>query len=107
MPLNGDRASGTGCDHSFRIDRLSVRVRRFRRPLFGVLSLTFLAYLLWAGRPPDERITIKDSLFLLALFGTPFGVFAYSLWSLSGYIKLTSASCPTDLRRSKIALLGT
>jgi len=89
------------------MDRLSVLVHRFRKPLLGVLSLTFLAYLLGAGRPPGASITIKDTLFLLALFGAPFGVFAYSLWSLTGCSELSVVSETIDLRRRKIALWGT
>ena len=91
--------------HNLRLAYMNPSVQSLRKPILILSGLLFLGYALWAAHTPGEPRTLKDFVFLLGLFGVPFVVFAYALWSLSGSTELAERS-RSERRRSLIAFTG-
>jgi len=81
-------------------------VQRLRGPLLALGIFAFLAYSAWSAHTPGEPRTMRDFLFFVALFGGPFLVLAYVLWSLSGLTELATAWGSCASRKGRIALIG-
>ena len=83
-----------------------VFMQRSRGPLLGAATVVFLAYALWAAHTPGEPRTVRDFLFVIQLFGVPFLVFAYALWSLMDSTGMVSGQDSVNAKRARIALTG-
>lgn len=83
---------------------MNVRLYKHRAWLFGFSALGFLIYTAWAAHAPGQPRTLNDFLFLVSVFGVPFLILTFSLWSLSGHNELTPANRGST--RVRVALTG-
>lgn len=85
---------------------MSGFVKRSRGPLLAGLTIVFLTFTLWAAHTPGEPRTLRDFIFVIELFGIPFLVFAYALWSLMGSAEIATRQDGDNAPRARIALTG-
>jgi len=85
---------------------MNLLVKRSRGTLLGVATVIFLACALGAAHTPGEPRTVRDFLFVIELFGVPFLVFAYALWSLMGPTEMASGQDRGKSRGPRIAWAG-
>ena len=75
--------------------------------LLGVATVVFLACALWVAHAPSEPRTVRDFLFVIELFGVPFLVFAYALWSLMDSAEMVTRQDDSgNAKGARIALAG-
>ena len=69
-------------------------------------TLAFLGYAVWTAHTPGQPRTLQDFLFIVGVFGVPFLVLAYGLWSLNGSTELATTGYAGESKRGRIALAG-